>query len=79
MHALPEMVATAGKVLSHYPDPTKEVHPPKLVFVNEENNVRINNFIIDVLSINQDYFCPGGRLWPYVQTLFADFIMHWTL
>lgn len=78
MHALPEMVATAGKVLSHYPDPTKQVHPPKLVFVNEENNVRINNFIIDVLSINQDYLCPGGRLWPYVQTLFAVFIMHWT-
>jgi hypothetical protein len=76
MFAMPSLVCIAGRVLADYPNPTMHTYVPRLVFLTDENEMTIRNVIVRLFHIDNNDFQYLGKLWKYMETLLAVFIMH---
>jgi hypothetical protein len=77
MYAQPALVATAGRALQEYPSATNRSPQPRLVFLNDQNQTLIINFMRELLLLDEVEFFLSGKLWEFGKCLFATFLMHY--
>ena len=68
MHALPHIVATAGRLIQNYPSTNNTT-----TYIN---NHLVKYFIETYFHLYEDDIQENGKLWPFSECLFARFLMH---
>lgn len=69
-------VARGCRALSGYPDVAKKVKSPKLSFLDPNNQAKVIKMISNIVPLNGAEFQVNGRLWNFVETCAATFILY---
>lgn len=69
-------IAKGCRALSGYSDTNMKVKSPKLYFLDVDNQAKVIKMISDIVPSNRAEFQESGRLWNFVETCAATFILY---